>query len=54
MMLNNSQDYFLIVKGESLEIYEYKVVEVLKGVADFTQIQQIQVDELKNASNLIF
>jgi hypothetical protein len=47
-------DYFLIVRGESLEIYEYKVVEVLKGVADFTQIQQIQVDELKNASNLIF
>lgn len=47
-------DYFLIVKGESLELYEYKVVEALKGVADFTQIQQIQVDELKSGSNLIF
>lgn len=47
-------DYFLIMKGESLELYEYKVIEALKGIQDFTQIQQIQVDELKSGSNLIF
>jgi hypothetical protein len=47
-------DYFIIVKGEQMFAYENKILEKLKQVNDFTQIQQIQPEELKNANHLIF
>ncbi|MCA0431161.1 MAG: IPExxxVDY family protein [Bacteroidetes bacterium] len=47
-------DYFIIVKGEQILAYENKILEKLKQVNDFTQIQQIQPFDLKNASHLIF
>jgi hypothetical protein len=47
-------DYFLIVKGEELHHYEFRISEALRGVPGFLQIQTIRPDELQSKRNLLF
>lgn len=47
-------DYFLIMKGEDLHNYQYKVIEKLKTQSEIIQIQAIEPKELPSRRNLIF
>ncbi len=47
-------DYFLILKGEDLHMNQYKIIDRLKAVQAFVQIQQIEPDDLPSRRNLIF
>ena len=47
-------DYFLIMKGEDLHNYQFKVLEKLKTQAEIIQIQAIEPKELASRRNLIF
>ncbi len=47
-------DYFLILKGEDLFNYQYKVIEKLKTLPDIIQIQAIEAHDLPSKRNLIF
>lgn len=47
-------DYFLILKGEDLHNYQFKIIEKLKTHPDVIQIQAIETDDLPSKRNLIF
>lgn len=47
-------DYFLIMKGEDLHNYQFKVIEKLKSQSEIIQIQAIEPKELASRRNLIF
>lgn len=47
-------DYFLIMKGEDLHNYQFKVIEKLKTQEEIIQIQAIEPKELPSRRNLIF
>lgn len=47
-------DYFLILKGEDLHNYQYKIIEKLKTLPEVIQIQAIEPQELPSKRNLIF
>lgn len=47
-------DYFLILKGEDLHNYQFKIIEKLKSQSDFIQIQAIEPQDLPSKRNLIF
>jgi hypothetical protein len=47
-------DYFLIMKGEDLHNYQFKVIEKLKTRSEIIQIQAIEPKELPSRRNLIF
>jgi len=47
-------DYFLILKGEEIHHYQFKVIEKLKTQPDIIQIQAIEPNELASRRNLIF
>jgi hypothetical protein len=47
-------DYFLILKGEDLHNYQYKIIERLKTLPEIIQIQAIEPQDLPSKRNLIF
>jgi hypothetical protein len=47
-------DYFLILKGEDLHNYQFKIIDKLKSRSEIIQIQAIEPQELASRRNLIF
>ncbi|MBL7931416.1 MAG: IPExxxVDY family protein [Bacteroidia bacterium] len=47
-------DYFLILKGEDLHNYQYKIIHRLKTLPEIIQIQAIEPIDLPSRRNLIF
>ena len=47
-------DYFLILKGEDLHNYQYKIIDKLKNYPEIIQIQAIEPQDLPSKRNLIF
>lgn len=47
-------DYFIILKGENLHNYQFKIIDKLKTVNDFIQVQAIAIEELPSRKNLMF
>ena len=47
-------DYLLILKGEDLHNYQFKVIEKLKNMPEIIQIQAIEPQDLPSRRNLIF
>ena len=47
-------DYFLILKGEDLHNYQYKIIQRLKSLPEIIQIQAIEPIDLPSRRNLIF
>lgn len=47
-------DYFIILKGEDTHNYQFKIVDKLKLVEEFIQVQTIEATELPSRRNLIF
>lgn len=47
-------DYFLILRGEDIHNYQYKIIEKLKERDEIIQIQAIESKDLPNRKNLIF
>jgi hypothetical protein len=47
-------DYFLILKGEDLHNYEFKIIALLKTLPEIIQVQSIAVNELASKRNLMF
>lgn len=47
-------NYFLIVKGEDLHLYKFKILDKLKSNPAFLQVQNIEPQELNSRSNLVF
>lgn len=47
-------DYFLILKGEDLHMFQYKVIEKLKTIKDIIQVQSIEPGDLPSRMNLVF
>lgn len=47
-------DYFLILKGEDLHNYQFKIMERLKHFPEIIQIQAIEPQDLPSKRNLIF
>ena len=47
-------DYFIILKGEDIHNYQFKIVDKLKEVNEFMQVQTIEAAELPSRRNLIF
>lgn len=47
-------DYFLILKGEDLHMFQYKVIEKLKTIQEIIQVQSIEPGDLPSRMNLVF
>lgn len=47
-------DYFLMLKGEDLHNYQFKIIEKLKSFPVLMQVQAIEPIELPSRRNLIF
>jgi hypothetical protein len=47
-------DYFMLLKGEDLHNYQYKIIDKLKTLPEIIQIQAIEPSELPSRRNLIF
>ena len=47
-------DYFIILKGEDLHNYQFKIVDKLKTIQEILQVQIIEANELVSKRNLIF
>ncbi len=47
-------DYFIVLKGEDLHNYQFKIINKLKTVNDFLQVQSVTVEELPSKRNLVF
>ncbi|WP_317899049.1 IPExxxVDY family protein [Aurantibacillus circumpalustris] len=47
-------DYLLILKGEDLHNYQFKIIEKLKNLPEIIQIQAIEPQDLPSRRNLIF
>ena len=47
-------NYFLIVKGEDLHYYQFKIMEKLKTIVEIVQVQTIEANDLPSKRNLIF
>ena len=47
-------DYFLILKGEDLHNYQFKIIDRLKTCPGIIQIQAIEPQDLPSKRNLIF
>lgn len=47
-------DYFIILKGEDLHNYQFKIIDKLKTIPDIIQVQSIEANELTSKRNLIF
>ncbi|MDI1354063.1 MAG: IPExxxVDY family protein [bacterium] len=47
-------DYFLLLKGEDLHNYQFKIMEKLKQSPDLMNVQAIDIEDLPSRRNLIF
>ncbi len=47
-------DYFLILKGEDLHNYQFKIIQRLKTLSEIIQVQAIEPIDLPSRRNLIF
>jgi hypothetical protein len=47
-------DYFLMLKGELKDSFQYKVLTILRQIDDFAQVQPIEPESLQSRKNLIF
>ncbi|MCE3228410.1 MAG: Uncharacterized protein K0S32_2961 [Bacteroidetes bacterium] len=47
-------DYFLILKGEDLHLFRFKVLEHLKSIKEIIQVQNIEPGDLPSRMNLVF
>jgi len=47
-------DYFLILKGEELHMFRYKILDILKTIDEIVQVQKIEPAELPSRMNLVF
>lgn len=47
-------DYFLILKGEDIHQYQFKVLDKLKTIEEIIQVQTIESNDLPSKRNLIF
>lgn len=47
-------DYFLILKGEELHLFQFKIMDLLKNIKEIIQVQNIEPNELPSRMNLIF
>lgn len=47
-------DYFLILKGEELHTFRFKIMECLKTIPEIVQLQAIEPNDLASKRNLIF
>jgi hypothetical protein len=47
-------DYFLIIKGEDLHLFRFKVIEHLKSIKEIVQVQNIEPGDLPSRMNLVF
>jgi len=47
-------DYFLILKGEDIHQYQFKVLDRLKTIEEVIQVQTIEANDLPSKRNLIF
>ncbi|MEO6303952.1 MAG: IPExxxVDY family protein [Bacteroidia bacterium] len=47
-------DYFILLKGEDLHNYQFKIIDKLKTIPEMIQVQSIEAKELTSKRNLIF
>src|SRR4051812_32142282 len=47
-------DFFIILKGEDLHLFEHKVMQQLKTIKEIIQVQSIEPSELPSRMNLVF
>ncbi len=47
-------DYFIILKGEDLHLFQFKIIEQLKTITDIIQVQSIEPRDLPSRMNLVF
>ena len=47
-------DYFIILKGEDLHLFQFKIIERLKTIKEIIQIQSIEPNDLPSKLNLVF
>jgi hypothetical protein len=47
-------DYFIILKGEDLHLFRFKIMERLKAVDSILQVQNIEARDLPSRMNLVF
>jgi hypothetical protein len=47
-------DYFIILKGEDLHLFQFKIIEKLKTIKDILQVQSIEPGDLPSKMNLVF
>ncbi|MGZ3898931.1 MAG: IPExxxVDY family protein [Bacteroidia bacterium] len=47
-------DYFIILKGEDLHLFQFKIIEALKTVKEIIQVQNIEPNDLPSKMNLMF
>lgn len=47
-------DYFLILKGEELHMFQFKIIDLLKTIPEVIQVQSIEPTELPSRMNLVF
>ncbi len=47
-------DYFILLKGEDLYNYQFKIIDKLKTIPEMIQVQSIEPKELTSKRNLIF
>ena len=47
-------DYFIILKGEDLHLFQFKIIDRLKTIKEIIQIQNIEPNDLPSKMNLVF
>lgn len=47
-------DYFILLKGEDLHIYQFKIMDCLKTIPQIRKVQLIEANDLASKRNLIF
>lgn len=47
-------DYFLILKGEELHLFQFKITELLKAIKEIVRVQNIEPNDLPSKMNLVF
>ncbi|MBK9285421.1 MAG: IPExxxVDY family protein [Sphingobacteriaceae bacterium] len=47
-------NYFILIKGEDLHLYKFKIADKLKSIKEILQIQHIEPQQLSSRSNLVF
>lgn len=47
-------DYFLILKGEDLHLFQFKIIDLLKTTKEIVQVQNIEPNDLPSKMNLVF